>query len=395
MKNLFVNNQTVIIQEFFEGTGIGVEVLASEGEILTAFQHIRMHEKRIWGLRNIGGASTYRKSHPIDPFLMTQAKKIIQGLNYTGVAMLEFRKNYETKESVLIEINGRFWGSLPLAVASGADFPYYLYMLLTEKKKTFSKIYNNNLFCRGTTEDLYWIYDEFTSFKSLKIREKFIGKILLEFSNILLFRERNDTLVLDDPRPGIMEICALVHLPVSILQRKLRFQLRNSKISRKIRSQQFKRAILSAKNILFVCKGNICRSPFAEHYFRTFLPEEIHTLSCGYIEQNGRESPPEALRTAKKFGVDLSNHRAHQITEEMVRKADLIIIFDETNFRILVKRYRKYKNKIWFLAEICPDIPIYIEDPFRKDNETFAKVYSTITYCIDSINQDLKGKLRK
>ena len=50
-------------------------------------------------------------------------------MDYTGVAMLEFRKNFDKNESVLIEINGRFWGSLPLAVAAGADFPYYLYQL--------------------------------------------------------------------------------------------------------------------------------------------------------------------------------------------------------------------------------------------------------------------------
>ena len=163
LKDLFSTNPKVIIQEYFEGTGIGVEIIASQGEILAAFQHIRIHEKRIWGKRNIGGASTYRRSQPVDPLLLEEAQKIIRGMNYTGVAMLEFRKNYEKNESVLIEINGRFWGSLPLAVAAGADFPYYLYQLLVENQKKFPRKYNNNLFCRSTTEDLYWIYDEISA----------------------------------------------------------------------------------------------------------------------------------------------------------------------------------------------------------------------------------------
>jgi protein-tyrosine phosphatase len=166
--------------------------------------------------------------------------------------------------------------------------------------------------------------------------------------------------------------------------------LRTSKFYRKIRSNQFKGVILHAESILFVCKGNICRSPFAEQYSRSLFPLKIHTSSCGYIQQNGRESPPEAINTAKKFGVDLSDHQAHQITEQMIQNSDVVIVFDESNFRILFKRYHKYKSKLWFLSEICPDIQITIEDPFSKDSETFEKVYSLIAYCIDTMNQYLK-----
>jgi len=383
LKELFLHNSTLIIQEYFEGAGIGVEIIASRGEILAAFQHIRVHEKRIWGVRNIGGASTYRKSQPVDPFLMSPARKIIQSLDYTGVAMLEFRKNFDRNESVLIEINGRFWGSLPLAVAAGADFPYYLYQLLVENKKTFPQAYTRDLFCRSLTEDLYWMYDECISFTSLRARLRFIGKTMMEFFNIILLRERNDTLVLDDPKPGIMEIGTLILQPVSVLQRKMRFRLQASPWYRTIRSRNFKQAVLHAKNILFVCRGNICRSPFAEQYSRTIFPKDVHLVSCGFIHQDGRKSPPEALSAARKFGVDLSDHQADHITDDMVKNSDLIIIFDEENFRMLLQRYPRYKNRIWFLSEICPDIPLHIEDPFKKDSDTYEKVYSVIAYCID------------
>jgi len=383
--DLFLHNSTLIIQEYFEGAGIGVEIIASRGEILAAFQHIRVHEKRIWGIRNIGGASTYRKSQAVDPFLMSQAKKIIQSLDYTGVAMLEFRKNLDRNESVLIEINGRFWGSLPLAVAAGADFPYYLYQLLVENKKTFPQAYTRDLFCRSLTEDLYWMYDEFGSIKSLRNRSGFVRKTMEEFFNIILLRERNDTLVLDDPKPGVMEIGILILQPLSVLQRKMRSRLQASPGYRTIRSRNFKQAIMHAKNILFVCRGNICRSPFAEQYSRTIFPKDVHLVSCGYIHQDGRKSPPEAISAARKFGVDLSDHRADHITDDMVKKSDVIIIFDEENFRMLLQRYPRYKNRIWFLSEICPDIPLRIEDPFKKDGDTYEKVYSVIAYCIDRI----------
>jgi len=391
LKDLFSNNSSLIIQEYFEGTGIGLEILAFRGEILAAFQHIRIHEKRIWGIRNIGGASTYRKSQPVDPFLMSQARKIIRELDYTGVAMLEFRKNFEKNESVLIEINGRFWGSLPLAVAAGADFPYFLYQLLVENQKTFPQKYTCNLFCRSITEDFYWIYDEITAHKpEIKNQTGSIGKTVVEFFNIVLLRECNDTLVLDDLRPGIKELTTLALHQISSIKRKLRMRLQSAKFYRKVRSGQFKRAVLHAENILFVCRGNICRSPFAEHYSQNILPKKHHISSCGCIKQNGRESPPEAIRSAKKFGVDLSTHQAHEVTEDIVQNSDLIIVFDESNFRILVDRYKKNKRKIWFLSEICPDLPLYIEDPFKKDRESYEKVYSVIGYCIDEINHCLK-----
>ena len=152
-----------------------------------------------------------------------------------------------------------------------------------------------------------------------------------------------------------------------------------------IRSRNFKQAVLHAKNILFVCRGNICRSPFAEQYSRTIFPEDVHLVSCGYIHQDGRKSPPEAISAARKFGVDLSDHRADHITHDMVKNSDLIIIFDEENFRMLLQQYPLYKNRIWFLSEICPDIPIIIEDPFKKDADSYEKAYSVIAYCIDRI----------
>ena len=390
LNNLFLNNSEVIIQEYFEGIGVGLEVLASQGEILVSFQHIRIHEKRIWSTPR-GGASSYRKSQAIDSNLMSETKKIIKELNYTGVAMVEFRKNLKQNKSILIEINGRFWGSLPLAIASGADFPYYLFQMLIENEKTFPQKYKENIFCRNTTEDLYWIYDEFRSNKSnFKNQMLFIGKTFSEFFNIFLLRERNDTLVLDDPKPWIMEMVALVLKPLSIFKRKLRFQLSRFKLYRKIQSNRFKNAILHSESILYVCTGNICRSAFAEYYSRSILPGEIRIVSCGCSAQNGRESPQEAKRTAEKFGVDLSHHKAHQITEDMVRDSDLVIVFDEANFISLSKQFPKYNHKFWFLSEICPEVQFYIDDPFRSDSEKYEKVFSTIGYCIDTIKKNIK-----
>lgn len=107
----------VLLQRWLPGQGLGVEVLADEGAILAAFQHRRLREVPV-----TGGASALRESVPLDDDLFEYARRLIADLHWTGLAMVEFRRAPDGSAS-LMEINGRIWGSLPLAVRSGMDFP--------------------------------------------------------------------------------------------------------------------------------------------------------------------------------------------------------------------------------------------------------------------------------
>jgi predicted ATP-grasp superfamily ATP-dependent carboligase len=106
----------VLLQEYYQGTGYGVELLMYEGRALAAFQHKRLREVPI-----NGGASAFRQSMPLDPTLYSHAVRLLKELNWTGLAMVEFKVGKDGPK--LMEINGRVWGSLPLAVHSGMDFP--------------------------------------------------------------------------------------------------------------------------------------------------------------------------------------------------------------------------------------------------------------------------------
>jgi len=108
-----------ILQEYTAGTGVGVEVLAWKGEVLVAFQHRRLREVPI-----TGGASSFRESVALDPVLLDHTSRLLQELEWTGLAMIEFKAG--ACGPTLMEINGRIWGSLPLAVKSGIDFPALL-----------------------------------------------------------------------------------------------------------------------------------------------------------------------------------------------------------------------------------------------------------------------------
>jgi predicted ATP-grasp superfamily ATP-dependent carboligase len=111
-----------LLQEYRTGEGHGVELLCDAGRPLLAFQHRRLHEVPI-----TGGASSLREGVRLDPVLFGHAARLLGALRWTGLAMVEFRTGPDGP--VLMEINGRIWGSLPLAVKSGVDFPARLVAL--------------------------------------------------------------------------------------------------------------------------------------------------------------------------------------------------------------------------------------------------------------------------
>ena len=106
----------VLLQEYNTGEAFGVELLTDRGRPLAAFQHRRLREVPV-----TGGASSYRESVPLDPDLYGYSVRMLEALEWTGLAMVEFKQGSDGAK--LMEINGRVWGSLPLAIRSGVDFP--------------------------------------------------------------------------------------------------------------------------------------------------------------------------------------------------------------------------------------------------------------------------------
>lgn len=115
-----------LVQEKIEGEGQGVFLLLWNGELKAAFAHRRLREKPPWG-----GPSVFRESIPLDPALLRKAVAFLQAIGWQGPAMLEFKVDNRDGEPKLMEVNGRFWGSLQLAIDAGVDFPLLLYRLAT------------------------------------------------------------------------------------------------------------------------------------------------------------------------------------------------------------------------------------------------------------------------
>lgn len=152
---------------------------------------------------------------------------------------------------------------------------------------------------------------------------------------------------------------------------------------------------MKVKSILFVCLGNICRSPIAEGVAKEYIKKQnldILIDSAGTGSWHIGEKPCEnSIKVAKLNGIDISNQKARQIKKEDFKKFDLIVGLDKNNISNL--KNLGYKNPIklgnfGFDGECVPDP--YFFDGF----EGFDKVYEMIDICVRNlIDEFIKSKI--
>lgn len=111
-----------VVQEYVPGDSFGFAAVARQGQVYAAFCHRRLRQYPV-----TGGPSTMAVSIR-DQRLIDLGGRLLRALNWSGVAMVEFKQD-AAGEFRLMEINPRLWGSLPLAIAAGADIPLMWYRL--------------------------------------------------------------------------------------------------------------------------------------------------------------------------------------------------------------------------------------------------------------------------
>jgi predicted ATP-grasp superfamily ATP-dependent carboligase len=121
MEDLGPGSFPLMLQEKIEGPGVGIFLLRWGGRTRAAFAHRRIREKP-----PSGGVSVYRESIPLPEDLVARSEELLARFDWEGVAMVEYKVDQATGRPYLMEINGRFWGSLQLAIDAGVDFPRLL-----------------------------------------------------------------------------------------------------------------------------------------------------------------------------------------------------------------------------------------------------------------------------
>jgi predicted ATP-grasp superfamily ATP-dependent carboligase len=141
-----------LIQSLVSGAGVGIFALVERGEPLAVFAHRRMRETN-----PTGGRASLARSIPPDERLVGPALRLLKAMRWHGIAMVEFKDPGPPAAPLLMEVNGRFWGSLPLASAAGVDFPVLLAQLLLGRPVAAPKSYRVGVQCRYLKGDLSFL----------------------------------------------------------------------------------------------------------------------------------------------------------------------------------------------------------------------------------------------
>lgn len=139
--------------------------------------------------------------------------------------------------------------------------------------------------------------------------------------------------------------------------------------------------------VLFVCLGNVCRSPMAARYLREAAAErglDAYTAeSAGFIEEEDRPSPRAAVEAAADYGVDLGDHRSTLLTRPVLDRSDLVFLMDAYNYALLDRHFGDATDAAYFLGAFGGD-DYEIGDPYRGDVEEFRRVYGEIADAVDA-----------
>lgn len=147
--------------------------------------------------------------------------------------------------------------------------------------------------------------------------------------------------------------------------------------------------------VVFVCYGNICRSPYAAAAFERALPPElagIRVASAGMVGAN-RPAPGAGVRVAARRGVDLSAHRATLLTREAARTAGLVVVMSEEQRRSVIHDFGREPRGTLVLGDLDP-LPIdlrAVRDPWRQPEPAFEDSYARIDRCVEALVRALAG----
>jgi len=351
-----IESVSIMLQQVVNGFGIGFNFLSKNGKLIAYYMHERINEPKG------GGESSYRKTIPEDRYsIVEKSRQLISHIGWNGVGMIEYKVS--DGKAYIMELNGRFWGSIELGIFAGMELPYWQVLHnyenqplppeeITTKKEVYARNLRNDLLSavkeKSPKRILKWVGSIPKMFRSTETVE---DSLFSDFRFRLAMWTGLGSKFLSDRKKG--------------LQQKF------------ISLGKTRPAYKSFKKILFICEGNICRSPFAERYLKQLRPD-LHTASVGLQFQSGRMSPLLAVKTARAVGIDLAAHRSVYIGDLDPGSYDALFVMDRMNYQKLQKHYPNLRSRIFFL-----DHDKVIVDPYGGSEADFKACYSRISELLD------------
>jgi predicted ATP-grasp superfamily ATP-dependent carboligase len=199
----------LLVQQRIVGPGIGIFLLLWDGTVCATFAHRRLREKPV-----SGGVSVYCESVAADPELIERSRQLLEHMKWRGVAMVEYKLDTQSRVPYLMEVNGRFWGSLQLAIDAGVDFPALLVAAASDEPLSRTNGYRLGVRSRwwwGDVDQLLSRYRKSAATLALPPDAPSRWRATLDFLQLWRPHDRNDVLRASDFRPFIRETIDWFH----------------------------------------------------------------------------------------------------------------------------------------------------------------------------------------
>lgn len=137
----------------------------------------------------------------------------------------------------------------------------------------------------------------------------------------------------------------------------------------RLRARRHAHALLTTRpvrRVLVICYGNIYRSPFVAAQLQAGAGSALEIRSAGFHDREGRAVESGFIDIARGFGIDLSTHRSRLLRSDDLNWADIVLIMDGHNYRLMHHDYPASLAKTFWLGAVTPQTPILIEDPYKS-----------------------------
>jgi protein-tyrosine-phosphatase/predicted ATP-grasp superfamily ATP-dependent carboligase len=406
----------LLFQSYHGGQGVGMELLMAGGEAVAAFQHRRLSENP-----PSGGVAVVAQAELIDPVLLEHSVRLLRALEWDGVAMVEYRHDRATGEAALMEVNGRFWGSLPLAVAAGMDFPLYAWQVSQGITPIVPSSYRYGLRVRWTAGSLKRFAHAFATEGDRISISSATRQLFADFR----IGTRSAMWSWDDPAPAIQESSRVIAgwtkevtkaiiravVPVGALsiaksartlpgdRRGIYVRRRLARLAGMERNVSLPPAI---ESVIFVCHGNIMRSASAAQFLRDDLAAAgitgIRVSSAGTHARNGKAADARVKHAARELGVNLDEHRATLLTGQLVAANDVIFAMDEFNFANILTTFPEARGKLMLFGGMDASgiyQPHEIADPYTVGQAGVSATIGVVRRYVAQLARALAERRRE
>lgn len=375
----------VVVQERPPGVPVELALLAGDGDTLCACQYRCPHEVPSGEWR-----SSYQVSEAVDRDLLRLASAIVKDLRVNGVVVMRFCVSESPRQAVLAQVTTDLSTLLPLATATGLDLPAHMFDFFVSGRREFPRAYAAGVGRREWSGEIEWLTMRVrtgTRATSNCDRSRRMRNRASPWRRVPAYGRRVVGGV-SDPRPvlssarqfgGLLLDKAWTRIVrASERRRMLRIRHRPAPLIRRVRH---------ARRILFVCHGNVIRSAFAARYLLRALPESADgsVWSAGLGAHDGGMAHPRAVARARRWQVDLADHRTTSVNPELLASADLVLVMGLDHLATIRREYGHVHRRTFLLSCLAPDVSLEIDDPIGHGDAAFDACFGHIAKAVAPI----------